>query len=124
MKKRAVKKTAGRWSKVEHKLFEEGISLYGDNWEAIADHVGTRTSQQIRNHCLKAHGSLNVSELVRASKHSRKVELASSTLELISTEEAKPASIEDLLKSYIGMCEHFSLLSEMSAAQNAPAANQ
>ena len=61
MKNRAVKKTAGRWSKLEHKLFEEGIELYGDNWEAIEDHVGTRTAAQIRNHCLKSKGTLNVS---------------------------------------------------------------
>lgn len=43
----------GRWSKEEHRLFMEGIELYGKDWKKVQLHVGTRTSAQSRSHAQK-----------------------------------------------------------------------
>lgn len=43
----------GRWSEAEHKLFMEGIDLYGKDWKKVEDHVGTRSSTQARSHAQK-----------------------------------------------------------------------
>ena len=43
----------GRWTKVEHKRFIEGIILYGNDWKKIQKHIKTRTSTQARSHAQK-----------------------------------------------------------------------
>mmetsp|Transcript_14208 Transcript_14208/g.20998 ORF Transcript_14208/g.20998 Transcript_14208/m.20998 type:complete len:337 (-) Transcript_14208:105-1115(-) len=51
----------GRWSSEEHRLFLEGLKLYGRNWKEISGLVKTRNHVQIRTHAqkffLKAHKS-------------------------------------------------------------------
>ncbi|RHZ12539.1 hypothetical protein DYB37_007577 [Aphanomyces astaci] len=43
----------GRWSDHEHKLFLQGIELYGKDWRRIARLVQTRTTVQTRSHAQK-----------------------------------------------------------------------
>ena len=43
----------GHWSKEEHSKFVEGIQMYGRDWKKIVEHVGTRSSNQIRSHAQK-----------------------------------------------------------------------
>lgn len=38
-----------RWTAEEHALFLEGIELYGHHWTKVAEHVGTRTTNQVSN---------------------------------------------------------------------------
>ena len=43
----------GRWNQDEHQSFMEGIRLYGKNWKLVAQHIGTRSSTQVRSHAQK-----------------------------------------------------------------------
>ena len=43
----------GRWSIAEHNAFIAGLAKHGRNWKAIARHVITRTTVQVRTHAQK-----------------------------------------------------------------------
>lgn len=43
----------GRWSQNEHQGFIEGIRVYGKNWKLVSQHIGTRSSTQVRSHAQK-----------------------------------------------------------------------
>ena len=43
----------GRWSKEEHQMFEEGLKLFGKDWQKMKVHMKTRSSGQIRSHAQK-----------------------------------------------------------------------
>jgi SHAQKYF class myb-like DNA-binding protein len=45
--------TAGRWTADEHRLFLEGIMLYGKDWKRMQPVIRTRTLVQIRTHAQK-----------------------------------------------------------------------
>jgi len=45
--------TTGRWTAEEHKLFLEGIMLYGKDWKKMLPLIKTRTLVQIRTHAQK-----------------------------------------------------------------------
>ncbi|EQC31587.1 hypothetical protein SDRG_10757 [Saprolegnia diclina VS20] len=54
--KRVLHKTppnGGRWSDSEHRLFLQGVALYGKDWRRIARLVQTRTTVQTRSHAQK-----------------------------------------------------------------------
>lgn len=44
---------ARKWSADEQQRFEEGLDMYGRDWEQIARHVGTRDISLIRSHAQK-----------------------------------------------------------------------
>lgn len=44
---------SGRWTKDEHLRFVEGLRLFGKDWKKIEDHVGSRSTGQIRSHAQK-----------------------------------------------------------------------
>ncbi|ETW04166.1 hypothetical protein H310_04518 [Aphanomyces invadans] len=48
-----VPPNGGRWSDHEHRLFLQGIELYGKDWRRIARLVQTRTTVQTRSHAQK-----------------------------------------------------------------------
>jgi len=43
----------GRWTDQEHDLFIQAVALYGRKWIRVAEHVGTRTTIQVRSHAQK-----------------------------------------------------------------------
>lgn len=43
----------GHWTKEEHARFLQSISLYGKDWKKVVEHVGTRSSNQVRSHAQK-----------------------------------------------------------------------
>ena len=43
----------GRWTDEEHQLFLDGLKIYGKDWEAIQNHIGTRDTVNIRSHAQK-----------------------------------------------------------------------
>jgi SHAQKYF class myb-like DNA-binding protein len=43
----------GRWTRDEHQAFIDAIQLYGKNWKLVAQHIGTRSSTQVRSHAQK-----------------------------------------------------------------------
>lgn len=49
----------GRWNKHEQQLFIEGLELYGKNWKKVQNHVGTRSTTQIRSHAQKYFAKLS-----------------------------------------------------------------
>jgi hypothetical protein len=53
---KAVKKTVGRWSNEERKRFMQAVSLFGFDWPAVEDFVGSRTLKQITNYAIKEYG--------------------------------------------------------------------
>lgn len=48
-----ITKQRERWTDTEHQLFIEGIKLHGRQWRKIEQHVGSKTSVQIRSHAQK-----------------------------------------------------------------------
>jgi hypothetical protein len=40
----------GRWDGEEHQLFEEGVKIFGKDWQRVAEHIETRTAVQCRTH--------------------------------------------------------------------------
>lgn len=61
-------KTAGRWTKLEHELFLEGLEKHKKQWKAIAELVKTRTVVQVRTHAQKYFQKLKKSELLKGKK--------------------------------------------------------
>ncbi len=49
-RRRAERLAHIRWSEKEENRFEEGVKLFGKNWQQIAEHVGTRDPKQIYAH--------------------------------------------------------------------------
>ena len=51
-----------RWTADEHRLFLEGIMLYGKDWKKMQAIIKTRTLVQIRTHAQKVEGSRDATE--------------------------------------------------------------
>ena len=45
--------TVGKWTAAEHQSFLEAMDRFGNNWRKAQEHIGTRTSAQIRSHAQK-----------------------------------------------------------------------
>jgi SHAQKYF class myb-like DNA-binding protein len=52
-KKPKVLYASGRWTNEEHRLFLEGLDIYGKEWKRVAMNVGTRSVMQTRTHAQK-----------------------------------------------------------------------
>lgn len=52
-KRKSSRARARPWSEEEQRRFEEGLELYGRNWEQCAKHVGTRRTSLVRSHAQK-----------------------------------------------------------------------
>jgi SHAQKYF class myb-like DNA-binding protein len=63
----------GRWDEEEHRLFEEGMQLYKNDWGRVSAHIKTRTGVQVRTH---------------AQKWGKKLEQRGHTSELLETAQA------------------------------------
>ncbi|KAI8090338.1 hypothetical protein BDF21DRAFT_333242 [Thamnidium elegans] len=46
-------KEQNKWDKEEEDLLKEGLGMFGDNWEKISNHVGTRTHDECVLHYLQ-----------------------------------------------------------------------
>ena len=44
---------SGRWTRVEHRKFLEGLKTHGRNWKKISEIIKTRSSTQVRSHAQK-----------------------------------------------------------------------
>ena len=54
----------GRWTSEEHRLFLEGIMIYGKNWKKIQPLIKTRTLIQIRTHAQKVFKNVGIKRLL------------------------------------------------------------
>ena len=43
----------GRWDETEHFKFVEALNKYGNDWKEVQEHVGSRSSSQVRSHAQK-----------------------------------------------------------------------
>jgi len=63
----------GRWSEQEHQLFIQAVALYGRKWIKVAEHVGTRTTIQVRSHAQKFEakngGKAGLASLMEKRRH-------------------------------------------------------
>ena len=48
-----ITKAREKWTDAEHRLFLEGMKLYGRSWARVATHVQTKSTVQIRSHAQK-----------------------------------------------------------------------
>lgn len=48
-----ITKAREKWSDDEHRMFLEGMKLYGRSWARVATHVQTKSTVQIRSHAQK-----------------------------------------------------------------------
>ncbi|KAH9328758.1 hypothetical protein KI387_000866, partial [Taxus chinensis] len=46
------------WTKEEHERFNYGLKMFGTDFEAIANYVGTRNSTQVRTHAQKYYAKM------------------------------------------------------------------
>jgi SHAQKYF class myb-like DNA-binding protein len=52
-RRRDARETSGRWTAEEHRLFLEGVMLYGKEWKKMQPLIKTRSLVQIRTHAQK-----------------------------------------------------------------------
>jgi SHAQKYF class myb-like DNA-binding protein len=45
--------STGRWNKLEHYVFVEGLRIFGKNWKKVESIIPTRSGTQIRSHAQK-----------------------------------------------------------------------
>mmetsp|Transcript_27718 Transcript_27718/g.51765 ORF Transcript_27718/g.51765 Transcript_27718/m.51765 type:complete len:464 (+) Transcript_27718:171-1562(+) len=55
--------TTGRWTPDEHRLFLEGIMLYGKDWKKMQPLIKTRTLVQIRTHAQKVFKKIGLKKM-------------------------------------------------------------
>ena len=48
-----ITKQREKWSDEEHRMFLEGMKMYGRSWARVATHVQTKSTVQIRSHAQK-----------------------------------------------------------------------
>jgi SHAQKYF class myb-like DNA-binding protein len=63
--------STGRWTAEEHRLFLEGIMLYGKDWKKMQPLIKTRTLVQIRTHAQKVQSLLAAVAALDLSSHTR-----------------------------------------------------
>ncbi|CAE7835938.1 RVE1, partial [Symbiodinium microadriaticum] len=55
--------TTGRWTPDEHRLFLEGIMLYGKDWKKMQPLIKTRSLVQIRTHAQKVFKKIGLKKI-------------------------------------------------------------
>ncbi len=78
-----------RWDEDEHKRFIEALRLYGNQWSRVQEHVGTRSSMQIRSHAQKYFKTVTA----RAIKKIKKEGKASRTMFIVTREYRNTACL-------------------------------
>ena len=53
IKSNSYTKNRGHWSNEEHQKFIQALQLHGRDWKKIVEHVGSRSSNQVRSHAQK-----------------------------------------------------------------------
>ena len=62
-----------RWTQEEHKLFLQGIMLYGKDWKSIQPLIKTRSLLQIRTHAQKVFKKVGLKKVETKTNISQNV---------------------------------------------------
>jgi len=90
----------GRWSDQEHNLFIQAVALYGRKWIKVAEHVGTRTTIQVRSHAQKFEAKNGGKEGLASLMEKRRHEMMSGGADAEGEENMGMASDRHNQRSY------------------------
>ncbi len=62
-RKTKPKSRTGKWTSEEHRKFLEAMEAYGNSWDLVKEHIGTRTAAQIRSHAQKYYCGMRKREI-------------------------------------------------------------
>eukprot|EP01038_Epipyxis_sp_PR26KG_P004877 gene4877-6833_t len=65
--------STGRWTSEEHRLFLEGIMLYGKDWKKMQPLIKTRTLVQIRTHAQKVFKKIGLKKITSSAELRSKI---------------------------------------------------
>ena len=82
------------WSKEEHRLFLDGLGLYGLDAKALAAYIGTRTTRQVHSHLQKWRERLPVTYCRKKNIKPQQQNITLCCMEELGAEELESAALQ------------------------------
>jgi len=90
----------GRWTPEEHKLFLEGVMLYGKDWKKMQSLIKTRSLIQIRTHAQKVFKKIGIQPQKKSDSSSNKGKISTATSQVQGESNYNNIVVMELSGSY------------------------